>query len=63
MQHSKNADSDKMIKNSTFQTYFPQLKLSYSEMRETFPVNLLIVARYDYSQSQNVCINALKAVV
>ena len=63
MQHSKNADSNKMIKIQHFRLIFPKFKLSYSEWEQIFPVNLLIVARYDYSKSQNVCINALKAAV
>ena len=39
--------------NSTFQTYFPQLKSSYSESRANFRVNLPMAARYDYSKSRN----------
>ena len=63
MQHSKNADSAKMIKIQHFRPTSPNWNCLTAKWEQNFPANLLIVARYDYSKSQNVCINALKAAV
>ena len=63
MQHSKNADSVEMIKIQHFRPTSPIWNCLTAKWEQTFPANLLIVARYDYSKSQNVWINALKADV
>ena len=61
MQHSKNADSVKMIKIHHFRPTSPNWNCLTVKREQNFPAKLLIVAWYDYSKSQNVCINALKA--
>ena len=63
MQHQKNADSVKMIKIQHFRPTSPNWTCLTVKWEQTFPANLLIVARYDYSKSQDVRINALKAAV
>ena len=63
MQHSENADSVKMIKIQHFRPISPNWNCLTVKWEQTFQANLVIVARYDYSKSQNVCINALKAAV
>ena len=52
-----------MIKIQHFRPTSPNWKHLTVKWEQTFPANLLIVARYDYSKSQNAYINALKAAV